>query len=126
MLAALARKTFDFYTAPARFAIRQTRRNLQLARQLGGDWGQLRDDVDQLAERVLAQAAQQLGIDLAGMTPAQRRQQALAAMDRAEHGLSVALGEALRALVLVAGDDAKPLSDRPRGRVLEGEFQRIA
>ncbi|MGD9661529.1 MAG: hypothetical protein AB7U63_09665 [Porticoccaceae bacterium] len=123
MLSSLARKTFNFYTAPARFAIRQGRRNIDFARQCVREARQFQSELDRLIDALLQDTAIHMEIDLATMTQAQRQDAAKIALYRAEQGLSLALEETLKALVLLAADSSTSRLRKPSNLIIEGECQ---
>jgi phage FluMu protein gp41 len=125
MLAVLARKTFDLYTAPARFAYRQTRRNIAALQKMRGDFSQWQSETDAVVDQLLNQAGQRMGVDPAGMTQEERRRHARNALANVEYGLSLALREALKALILLSADDRKSPRPGDSGQVIDGECQRI-
>ncbi len=125
MLASLARKTFDLYTAPARFAYRQTRRNIDALKTMRGNFTQWQSETDGVVDQLLNQAGQRLGVDPAKMSQEERRRHAHNALANVEYGLSLALKESLKALILLSADDRKPPKPANSGQVIDGEYQRI-
>lgn len=125
MLAALARKTFDLYTAPARFAYRQTRRNIVALQKMSGNFTQRQVQTDAIVDQLLNQAGEHLGIDLAKLSKEERQRHAHNALTNVEYGLSLALKESLKALVLLSTDDRKPPRQTGSCQVIDGECHRI-
>lgn len=124
MLRAIARNALDLYTFPARAAYRQTRRNLDRIQQLYGEVQRVRNDNRAAAEQARQELGRRLGIDLSAMTREQRRHKAQAALANVEHGLSLAISEGLKALVLLTADDQEKNAKRPTdGIVIEGECE---
>jgi hypothetical protein len=126
LLRSLAKRTFDLYTAPARFAFRQGRKGVDRARQLKAEFRQNQLEMNVLADNLLQQAANALGVEPDKMTAEQREFAARMALSRAEQGLSLALQEILRAVVLMTapGSGSRGRSAGPPD-IIEGDFERL-
>lgn len=125
MVTGIAKKAFDIYTAPARFALRQSRKNLQKARDLGSELRQLQLELSSLTDELIAEAATALKIDPSRMSKQERELEAELALARAEQGLTLAFQELLKALILLKGDPKPAISRRKPTNVIEGDCDRI-
>ena len=123
MLATIARKSLDLYTLPARAAYRQTRRNLAAVRRVRDAVRQQRQQQSELTDQLIHQLGRQLGLDTSRLTREQRLHKARAALANVEYGLSMALSEGAKALVLMAVKDDAPKAPPRPGRVIEGEVE---
>lgn len=125
MVTGIARKVFGIYTAPARFAVRQSRKNLQKARDLAVELRQFQLEASALGDELIAEAASALGIDTTKMSKDDRELEAQLALSRAEQGLSIAIQELLKAFILLKGDAKPAVSRRKTVDVIEGNCERI-
>lgn len=131
MLLTLAKKTLDIYTAPARFAIRQSRRNIALARQFVDELKGFQSEINHLADELIHEARKNMEIDPDALTEKQREAAARIALNQAEQGLRTALAETLKALVLLTATNTKALpgnsnsKQRSGGEIIEGDYQRV-
>src|SRR5690606_14950508 len=97
--------------------------NIDFARQCVREARQFQSELDRLIDALLQDTAIHMEIDLATMTQAQRQDAAKIALYRAEQGLSLALEEALKALVLLAADSSTSRLRKPSNLIIEGECQ---
>lgn len=119
-MVSLTNRAFKLATAPARFALRQTRTNLKALLELHQDYRAYEPILQQAAAetvdnivRVLVAAEQSLPPDIARMTPGEREQQVRESLARGERHLLAALGEMYRSYRLITADSPGTIIDNP-------------
>ena len=107
----LGSRVFKLATAPARFALKQTRTNIKTLLELQDDYRAFEPILQRAAEEtlgnvmsVLAAAEQSLPNDIADMTPNEREQAVNESLARGERHLLAALGEMYRSYRLITAD----------------------
>jgi hypothetical protein len=107
----LGSRVFRLATAPARFALRQTRTNIKTLLELQDDYRAFEPILQRAAEEtlgnvmsVLAAAEQSLPADIAELTPNEREQAINESLARGEGHLLAALGEMYRSYRLITAD----------------------
>lgn len=126
MFAALAKKTLELYALPLRLTFRQTHKAAATLHRWGTDVGALRGEIELQANAALEQLRQQMGIDLASLSPQQRRHEAQRSLRDSETALSSALHHALRATLLLLGDEpTHPRGTKGSAHIIEGDYERV-
>ena len=107
-------------TAPARFALQQTRTNLKTLFELGQDYRAYEPILQRAAEatvdnivNVLVAAEQSLPPDIERLTPGEREQQVRESLARGEQHLLAALGEMYRSYRLISADKGGVIIENP-------------
>ena len=102
-MTSLTSRVFNLATAPARFALRQTRTNMDLLRALREDYRAWEPILEQATEetlenlvRVMVAAEKSLPGNIEDMTPGERREALAESLARSEKHLLAALGELYR------------------------------
>lgn len=126
MLSSVIKKTLDFYLIPLRFAHGQARRNLQLIKEIKSEIKELKKSSDFAIDQFFTLLSRDLRIDVANLSREQRLRQAQTALTNAEYGLSLAMSEALKALLLLAASDNRSLKTPPSGSVIDGQCETIS
>jgi hypothetical protein len=116
-----ARRLFLIATAPARFAIRQTRTNFETLRMLREDYRAWQPVLEQAADetlenlvRVLVAAEMSLPANIADMTPGERRAALSEALARSERHLLAAFGELYRGWRIATADSPRVIDNPPQ------------
>ena len=119
-------RVFKLATAPARFAVRQTRTNIKTLLQLQEDYRAYEPILQRAAEEtlenvlaVIAAAEHSLPADIEGMTPNERESAVSESLARGEKHLLAALGEMYRSYRLITAE-ASPFIENPPQRELAG------
>ena len=114
-------RLFSLATAPARFAIRQTRTNIEMLRALREDYRAWQPVLEQAADetlenlvRVLVAAENSLPANIEDMTPGERRQALTEALARSERHLMAAVGELYRGLRIATADSPRVIENPPQ------------
>jgi hypothetical protein len=124
LITTLAKKAFDIYTAPARFALRQGRKGVSKVQELSTGIRQYQLEIDLMADELARQAARSLGIQPEEMTQEQREVATRMALANAEQSLSFAVQELLKALALSASAASK-VSRKSPSDTIEGQYERL-
>ena len=116
-----ARRLFQIATAPARFAISQTRTNIETLRMLREDYRAWQPVLEQAAEetlenlvRVLVAAEMSLPANIGDMTPGERRAALSEALARSERHLLAAFGELYRGWRIATADSPRVIDNPPQ------------
>jgi hypothetical protein len=116
-----ARRLFLIATAPARFAIRQTRTNFETLRMLREDYRAWQPVLEQAADetlenlvRVMVAAEMSLPANIADMTPGERRAALSEALARSERHLLAAFGELYRGWRIATADSPRVINNPPQ------------
>jgi len=119
-MVSLTNRAFQLATAPARFALEQTRTNLKALLELRQDYRAYEPILQQAAEetvdnivRILVAAEQSLPPDIARLTPGEREQQVRESLARGEKHLLAALGEMYRSYRLITADSPGTIIENP-------------
>lgn len=117
---------FRLATAPARFAIRQTRTNIDMLRALRSDYQDWQPVLEQAADetlenlvRVLVAAEHSLPSNIEEMTPGERRQALTDALARGEQHLLAAFGELYRGWRIATAESPRVIENPPQGSFRE-------
>jgi hypothetical protein len=120
-MASTAFRMLQLATAPARFAIRQTRTNIETLRALRDDYRTWQPVLEQAADetlenlvRVLAAAELSIPANLQDMTPGERRAALTEALSRSEAHLLAAFGELYRGWRIATADTPKVIDNPPQ------------
>ncbi|MCZ6829150.1 MAG: hypothetical protein O7F73_06115 [Gammaproteobacteria bacterium] len=104
-------RVFKLATAPARFALKQTRTNIKTLLELQGNFRAYEPILQKAAEEtienvvsVLVAAEQSLPADIEDMTPNERQQAVTDSLARGERHLLAALGEMYRSYRLITAE----------------------
>ena len=121
-----AYRLFQLATAPARFAIRQTRTNLDTLRALREDYRAWQPVLEQATDetlenlmRVLVVAENSLPTNIEDMTPGERRAALTEALARSERHLLAAFGELYRGWRIATADSPRVIENPPQGTFRE-------
>ena len=121
-------RMFRIATAPTRFAIRQTRTNFRVLKELSEDLRAYQPVLERAAEETLANltsvmvaAERSLPDDLEDMTPSEREQAILSSLGRSEQHLLAAFGEIYRSYRLATGERRRLVIDNPPQEQLRRE-----
>lgn len=113
-------RLFKLATAPTRFAIRQTRTNFRVLRELSEDFQAYQPVLERAAEETLANIASVLAAaeaslpkDMQDMTPREREEAIASSLARGEHHLLAALGEVYRSYRLMTTDHGNTIIENP-------------
>jgi hypothetical protein len=114
-------RAFRFATAPARFALRQARTNIDALSALRTDYsawesvlqGAAEETVENLM-RVMVVAEQSLPRNLEDLTPEERRQELAQSLSRSEQHLLAAFGELYRSWRLASADSHLVIENPPQ------------
>jgi hypothetical protein len=116
-----ALRLFNIATAPARFAIRQTRTNIETLRALQRDYRAWQPVLEQAADetvenliRVLVAAENSLPRNIEDMTPGERRAAVANALSNSERHLLAAFGELYRGWRIATADSSKVIENPPQ------------
>ncbi|MCX2981093.1 hypothetical protein EYC98_09480 [Halieaceae bacterium IMCC14734] len=125
-MVSLTSRVFKLATAPARFAVQQTRTNLKALNQLRQDYRAYEPIFQQAAAetadnivKVLVAAEQSLPPDIANLTPGEREQQIRDSLARGERHLLAAFGELYRSYRLISTTDPSVIIENPSQRELQ-------
>ena len=123
-----ARRLFDVATAPARFALRQTRTNIDTLRALREDYRTWQPVLQQAADetlenlvRVMVAAEQSLPGNIEDMTPGERRAALTEALARSERHLLAAFGELYRGWRIATADSPRVIENPPQSEFSAAE-----
>ena len=112
---------FRLATAPARFAIRQTRTNIRTLMELREDYQAYEPILQRAAEEtlenviaVLVAAEKSLPHDIAEMTPNERERAITESLSRGEHHFLAAIGEMYRSYRLITADKPFVIDNPPQ------------
>ena len=112
---------FKLATAPARFALRQTRTNINALLELQQDYRAYEPILQKAAEEtlenviaVLAAAEHSLPADIEAMTPHEREREVTNSLARGEKHLLAALGEVYRSYRLITADTPLVIENPPQ------------
>jgi hypothetical protein len=124
-MAGFSSTLFRFATAPAKFALRQTRTNIDTLRALRSDYAAWESILEQATGetvenmmRVLVAAENSLPSNLEDMTPNERQRELANSLARSEQHLLAAFGELYRSFRL-ATIEAPMVIDNPPQEQLE-------
>jgi hypothetical protein len=116
-----AARLFGLATAPARFAIRQTRTNIEALRALREDYRTWQPVLEQAADetlenlvRVLVAAEQSLPANIENMTPGERRAALTEVLARSERHLLAAFGELYRGWRIATAASPRVIENPPQ------------
>ena len=116
-----AARLLGLATAPARFAIRQTRTNIEALRALREDYRTWQPVLEQAADetlenlvRVLVAAEHSLPANLEDMTPGERRTALTEALTRSERHLLAAFGELYRGWRIATSASPRVIDNPPQ------------
>jgi len=120
-MASFSDRAFRLATAPARFALRQTRTNLDTLKALREDYQAWQPILEQATAetvenlvRVLAAAEQSLPRNLEDMTPSERERALTESLARSEHHLLAAAGELYRSFRLATASTPVVIDNPPQ------------
>jgi len=120
-MAGFTERALRFATAPARFALRQTRTNIDTLRALRTDYGAWESILEQATAetvenlmRVMAAAEQSLPRNLEDMTPGERQRELANALARSEQHLLAAFGELYKSFRLATVDAPLVIENPPQ------------
>mgnify|MGYP003673989285 CR=1 FL=1 len=119
-MVSLTSRVFKLATAPARFAVQQTRTNLKALNQLRQDYRAYEPIFQQAAAetadnivKVLIAAEASLPPDMANLTPGEREQQIRESLARGERHLLAAFGELYRSYRLISTTSPGVIIENP-------------
>ncbi len=120
-MTSLTSRVFNFASAPARFALRQTRTNMDLLRALREDYRAWEPILEQATEdtlenlaRVMVAAEKSLPRNIEDMTPGERREALAESLARSEKHLLAAFGELYRSWRLATADTPAIIENPPQ------------
>ena len=114
-------RVFKLATAPARFALKQTRTNIKTLRELQEDFRAYEPILQKAAEEtvenvvsVLIAAERSLPADIDDMTPNEREQAITQSLRRGERHLLAAVGEMYRSYRLITAEKSFFIENPPQ------------
>ena len=120
-MSSFSQRAFRFATAPARFALRQARTNIDALSALRSDYsawesvlqGAAEETVENLM-RVMVAAEQSLPRNLEDLTPEERRRELALSLSRSEQHILAAFGELYRSWRLATADSPLVIENPPQ------------
>lgn len=126
-MAGLTSKVLRFATAPAKFALRQTRTNFETLRAIRADAAAWESILEQAAGetaenlmRVMVAAENSLPPNLEDMTPDERQRELAQTLARSEQHLLAAFGELYRGFRLATSDASLVIENPPQEQLRGG------
>jgi hypothetical protein len=124
-MASFTQRAFQLATAPARFAWRQTRTNVDTLRALREDYQAWEPILEQAAEetvenliRVMVAAERSLPQNIEDMTPGERREALAESLARSEKHLLAAFGELYRGWRIATAETPEVIENPPQEELL--------
>jgi hypothetical protein len=121
-------RVFKLATAPARFALKQTRTNIRALQELQEDFRAYEPILQKAAEEtienvvsVLIAAEQSLPDDIADLTPNEREQAISQSLANGEKHLLAAVGEMYRSYRLITAEKSFIIDNPPQGELASPE-----
>ncbi|MEP5762999.1 MAG: hypothetical protein ABJ308_00325 [Halieaceae bacterium] len=123
-MASLTQRALQLATAPARFALRQTRTNIETLRALREDYRAWEPILEQATEetlenlmRVMVAAEKSLPRNIDDMTPNERRQALTDSLARSEQHLLAAFGELYRGWRIATAETPAVIENPPQAEL---------
>jgi hypothetical protein len=123
-VSSFSQRIFRFATAPARFALRQTRTNIDALSALRTDYSAWESILQGAAEetienlmRVMVAAEQSLPRNLEDLTPEERRRELALSLSRSEQHILAAFGELYRSWRLATADSPLLIENPPQDQL---------